>query len=72
MAKYKSAPLAPAAREIYARFPFVSSVDHSVQYRTTIYTDGNAHCTCEGFRFRENCKHVEALRTPTAVIRTHM
>jgi len=70
-AKFKAAPIKPQ-REIYARFPFVSAVDPAVQYKTTIYTDGSDHCTCEGFRYRETCKHVRMLRQPASVVRIHI
>lgn len=68
----KDPPAAPdrtQASSIYACFPFVSESDPDVQYKTTIYTDGTAHCQCEGFRYRQTCKHEQLLRRPAKAVR---
>lgn len=32
-------------------------------YHTTLHTtEGKWHCTCEGWRYRYNCKHVNQLK----------
>jgi hypothetical protein len=41
---------------------FTSSRDPSVQYRVTFGRAGHLECTCEGFRWRGNCKHVKEVR----------
>ena len=41
---------------------FKSSRDPSMMYRVTFGRAGHLECTCEGFRWRGNCKHVRAVR----------
>jgi SWI/SNF-related matrix-associated actin-dependent regulator of chromatin subfamily A-like protein 1 len=41
---------------------FKSSRDPSKVYRVTFGSTGHLDCTCEGFRWRGNCKHVREVR----------
>ena len=41
---------------------FKSSRDPSQIYRVTLGSAGHLECTCEGFRWRGNCKHVRQVR----------
>ena len=41
---------------------FRSSRDPSQVYRVTFGRGGHLECTCEGFRWRGNCKHVREVR----------
>jgi SWI/SNF-related matrix-associated actin-dependent regulator 1 of chromatin subfamily A len=41
---------------------FKSSRDPGQIYRVTFGTAGHLECTCEGFRWRGNCKHVRQVR----------
>ena len=41
---------------------FKSSRDPSQIYRVTFGRAGHLECTCEGFRWRGNCKHVREVR----------
>jgi hypothetical protein len=41
---------------------FKSSRDPSQIYRVTFGRAGHLACTCEGFRWRGNCKHVREVR----------
>jgi SWI/SNF-related matrix-associated actin-dependent regulator of chromatin subfamily A-like protein 1 len=41
---------------------FVSSRDPSKVYRVTFGRAGHLECTCEGFRWRGNCKHAREVR----------
>jgi hypothetical protein len=41
---------------------FRSSRDPSKAYRVTFGSAGHLECTCEGFRWRGNCKHVREVR----------
>ena len=41
---------------------FKSSRDPSQVYRVTFGRTGHLECTCEGFRWRGNCKHVREVR----------
>jgi hypothetical protein len=41
---------------------FKSSRDPSQVYRVTFGRPGHLECTCEGFRWRGNCKHVREVR----------
>ena len=41
---------------------FKSSRDPSKAYRVTFGQAGHLECTCEGFRWRGNCKHVREVR----------
>jgi hypothetical protein len=41
---------------------FKSSRDPSQVYRVTFGRAGHLECTCEGFRWRGNCKHVREVR----------
>jgi SWI/SNF-related matrix-associated actin-dependent regulator of chromatin subfamily A-like protein 1 len=41
---------------------FKSSRDPSKVYRVTFGSAGHVECTCEGFRWRGNCKHVREVR----------
>lgn len=58
----RTLPPAKPMKLIYAQLPFVSASNSDEQHRTTIYTDGSAHCTCDGFRYRQTCRHEQALR----------
>ena len=41
---------------------FKSSRDPSLVYRVTFGRAGHLECTCEGFQWRGNCKHVGEVR----------
>ena len=41
---------------------FLSSRDPSQVYRVTFGRGGHLECTCEGFKWRGNCKHVREVR----------
>ena len=41
---------------------FKSSRDPAKVYRVTFGSAGHLECTCEGFRWRGNCKHVREVR----------
>jgi hypothetical protein len=41
---------------------FNSARDPSQTYRVTFGRAGHLECTCKGFEFRGNCKHVQAVR----------
>jgi len=45
---------------------FKSSRDPSQVYRVTFGSAGHLECTCEGFRWRGNCKHVREVRAGSA------
>lgn len=42
---------------------FTSSRDPSKSYRVTYGRAGHLECTCEGFLYRGNCKHVREVRS---------
>jgi hypothetical protein len=42
---------------------FKSSRDPSKSYRVTYGRAGHLECTCEGFLYRGNCKHVQKVRS---------
>ncbi len=42
---------------------FLSSRDPSRVYRVTFGRGGHLECTCEGFKWRGNCKHVREVRS---------
>ena len=44
---------------------FRSSRDPKAVYRVTFGRAGHLECTCEGFRWRGNCKHVREVRQAT-------
>jgi hypothetical protein len=44
---------------------FRSSRDPSKSYRVTYGRAGHLECTCEGFLYRGNCKHVQDVRAKT-------
>jgi hypothetical protein len=44
---------------------FKSARDPSQTYRVTYGRAGHLECTCKGFEFRGNCKHVQAVRAET-------
>lgn len=54
-------------RQIHSQMVFVSSSNTDEQHRTTLYTDGTEHCTCQGFEYRQSCRHTKALRRPYTV-----
>ena len=44
------------------QWEFTSSRDPSARYLVTFGRAGHLECTCEGFRYRGNCKHVREVR----------
>lgn len=44
------------------RKEFKSSSDDKKVYITETHSDGSVNCTCPGFQYRQNCKHVEELK----------
>ena len=45
------------ARRVKREVRSVSVGDHTV----TIYPNGAKYCSCKGFKFRKNCKHVKTV-----------
>jgi hypothetical protein len=45
---------------------FKSERDPSQSYRVTYGRAGHLECTCKGFEFRGNCKHVREVRSESA------
>jgi hypothetical protein len=45
---------------------FTSARDPSQVYRVTYGRAGHLECTCKGFEFRGNCKHVREVRVKVA------
>jgi hypothetical protein len=44
---------------------FTSSRNVNESYRVTFGRAGHLECTCKGFEFRGNCKHVQEVRAET-------
>ena len=44
------------------QWEFTSSRDPSARYLVTFGRAGHLECTCQGFRYRGNCKHVREVR----------
>jgi hypothetical protein len=57
-------PSVPAVTEIETNgsWEFPSSRNPTDVYRVTFGRDGHLECTCKGFEFRGNCKHVTEVR----------
>jgi hypothetical protein len=64
--KRQPVPQAPP-KQIHSQMVFVSTSRVDQQHRTTIFTDGTAHCTCEHFQYHQACRHTDALRRPYTV-----
>jgi hypothetical protein len=46
----------------------MGSSDGVTEYEVCLYASGKWTCECEGYRYRENCRHIEQARAQLTII----
>lgn len=55
-------PLPIAARDVEVVYgPLLSKSRPGVKHYVFVLTDGSTKCTCEGYKYRQHCVHIDML-----------